>query len=1280
MIRLGLVIVYVALLSSACCALYNKHINVSEFGTDNTTCTSGDIDCRTLWYALQGLENSTLILVTYNHEFVQTPAMYINSLDNVAIVGELSPTITCVDGAGISFVSTKNIVVQDIEWIGCSVSHPTAGYYPRLNISFPNATSAFFFHLCLNVTISNCTFSSNRGSGVSLYDTGGEVLIGHSDFTDHSSNCSSLITHNCTRISRGLLIEFTFCGEFEFCQNPTDPSPYNSGTIYAIFSCKFSLNVNNNYGGSNPGVIIHGKNYWPFGKGGGLALVVRGTARLNNFEIYNPIFLNNQAEFGGSMLVEILDQASENMITLQGDSGSNSGSTEGQAELGGAIYVAMFTNGSKLTTGGNIVNVSDFVFDNNSADDAGGAVAFFTNGQHGTIHSVPITFVNCHWSHNYATSGGAITISLEYNQVIHALSPITFLSNTWSQNGDYCTISTHQIPLSFAGITTVENSSSTGLCVESAEVLLEGVVIFQGNQGTNGGAIALIGSAWLSVSEGLDLTFTNNYAESDGGAIYFGNENEYELKKYGIDHRCLFQHMDPLTPVQEWNATVTFRDNDLVEGGELGTGKSIFLINTFGCYTSSGEVLMLVGNVFSYYPNSTWQLATPPTKFIPHQPIYNKNDSYVMDLTLGQYILFNITAMDSFDNIVKTTANIYFHCNTSTGTYDGYNLVGLRAIVISDVPLVADLRVTGPEFQPEGVSCYLSLIATGASGPELCIQLNFVIPSLGFIYDPSLKEYTCFNSPYITCNTTNLTVCLHYGYWYGRVKDGNNYVHTDTQCPNELCRYVNGHCPTTPCDQLNTFCEMPQVQDDQCSMNRGGILCTECKPNYSFTYDALNCVKDDTCSAGNFVLFFFFNIAFGVVVVVGILFIVKLNLRVGSGYMYSFLYYFSVLLFLLPKYLPSSFLAVLVINIVSFTQLDPRFLGLIDLCILTQLDRLAHTAMHYIQPILISLAIVIITCLARRFPRVLKFAKTSPIHAICLLILLSFTSITQTSFLLVAPIRLKNIESSRVQIEPRVTFFDPQHHLPYALVALLIEVIIIFPFMVLLLIAPFLARFVNLTRIKPFLDEYQACYRDQYRWMAGFYFLARQAVFLVSVIHGGSSIRPYILVVLSVVIAVFHTGLQPYRSWWLNVIDTVLLTDLAFISILYSGETAETVFQYSEDVREAFVHILILIPCIYFVALCIALLIIRLRKHCKGCHKKSYIQLNDATDVEFSNNIQSEEVGDDKEGGVTAPTPTVSYLPNIRYDQESLLGLIEDTADNPPKMYETIKQGELTHN
>ena len=206
---LGVVLI-LALLSSVCCTQYSKHLTVSEFGTNNASCLTGVVDCNTLWYALQGLENSTLISVTYSHVFIQTPSMYVNGLDNIAITGEES-TIMCEDGAGISFVSSTNIVIDGISWIGCSVWHPTAGYYPQLNISFPNATSALFFHLCLNVTISNCTFQSQRGSGVSLYDTGGKVLIVHSDFTNHSNNCSSLTTNECSQISKGLSIEFTCC-------------------------------------------------------------------------------------------------------------------------------------------------------------------------------------------------------------------------------------------------------------------------------------------------------------------------------------------------------------------------------------------------------------------------------------------------------------------------------------------------------------------------------------------------------------------------------------------------------------------------------------------------------------------------------------------------------------------------------------------------------------------------------------------------------------------------------------------------------------------------------------------------------------------------------------------------------------------------------------------------------------------------------------------------------------------------------------------------------------
>ena len=1264
---LGLVLL-LALLSLVCCTLYNKNLTVSEFGINNATCLTGAVDCNTLWYALQGLENSTLISVTYSHVFIQTPFMYVNNLHNIAITGE-EYTIRCTDGAGISFVSSTNIVIEGISWIGCSVWHPTAGYYPQLNISFPNATSALFFHLCLNVTISNCTFQSQRGSGVTLCDTGGEILIVHSDFTNHSNNCSSLITHECSQISKGLSIDFTCCSQFETCEEPSDPSPYNSEAVYSIFWCNFSSNVNS-YDGRNPGVIEHQNSSWPFGKGGGLSLAIRGTARNNTFEIYSPDFVDNQAEFGGSVYVEILDQAFDNNITFHSDIGTYSRFTGGQSHMGGAMHIAMFfSGGGKLDTGANVVSISDFIFDNNKAHIWGGAVAFFSNGQHNIIHSWPVLFVNCHWVNNNATSGGAIGISVEYSQeVVHALHPILFVSNTWSGNGYLCTITTVENPLHFNGTTIVENSTSSGLCIESAEVYMQGEITFRGNQAKYGGAISLSGSSWLTVGQGLNLTFENNNVTHAGGAIYFDNDVKGNvLLKYGVVHSCLFQYKDPTVPIQDWNATIIFRNNQLIDGDGPGTGNSIFLINTYRCYTSNGDILLFTENVFSYYPNQTGQLGTPATEFVPYQPIYQNNGVYTMDLMLGQYILFNITAIDAFNNTVKTTVNVNLECNTSSGEpYDGYYLTGSRAVVINRIPFIADMQVAGPDVQPEGVSCYLVLDAAGPSDLKRYIKLNFTHPRLGFIYEPSLGIYTCFNSPYIHCNTTTLRVCLHHGYWYGKVKDNNTSVFTIAQCPSEMCKYVNLNCPTTPCDELQTYCEMQQIQDDQCLMNRGGPLCTECKANYSFTFDALECVDSDTCSAGNFILNLFINIIFLVVIIVGLLLILRLNLRVGSGYMYSFLYYFSVVEFLLPDTISSSFLNILVINIVSFTQLNPRFLGLIPLCDFENFNRLGHIALNYIQPIFISLAIALITCLARRFPRFLRLAQISPIHAICLLILLSFTSITQTSFNLLGPINLQNTPSIRVRLQPSITYFDPPNHLPYALLALLVELVIVVPFTLLLLTAPLLTRFVNLTRIKPILDEYQACYRDRYRWMAGFYFLARQAVFLVSTIHIGNFVNPYFLLILSVVITVFHTALQPYRSWWLNILDTVLLLDLTFISILYDRGTSNVVFQYSEEVRKVFLYILILIPCFYFTALCIALIVMRVKNRCRGYHQKFRLRISNATRLSESIN----EAEDDSEDGVPSLPPTISYLPNI---DESLLALLED-EDNPPKQYNTMRQ------
>ena len=99
----------------------------------------------------------------------------------------------------------------------------------------------------------------------------------------------------------------------------------------------------------------------------------------------------------------------------------------------------------------------------------------------------------------------------------------------------------------------------------------------------------------------------------------------------------------------------------------------------------------------------------------------------------------------------------------------------------------------------------------------------------------------------------------------------------------------------------------------------------------------------------------------------------------------------------------------------------------------------------------------------------------------------------------------------------------------------------------------------NLTKIKPILDEYQACYKDKCRWVASYYFTCRFVVFFLSIFDFGVYGNIYMFQIIFLLIFGFHTAVQPYTANWLNVVDAVLLLDLTLITFLY-GSTADVLF------------------------------------------------------------------------------------------------------------------------
>ena len=163
----------------------------------------------------------------------------------------------------------------------------------------------------------------------------------------------------------------------------------------------------------------------------------------------------------------------------------------------------------------------------------------------------------------------------------------------------------------------------------------------------------------------------------------------------------------------------------------------------------------------------------------------------------------------------------------------------------------------------------------------------------------------------------------------------------------------------------------------------------------------------------------------------------------------------------------------------------------------------------------------------------------------CILMMLSFWSLADISINILTPtvFETQNKSMFMVSIQPNITFFSSEH-LPLAIPALLVLLVVIFPLVIILLSAPFLQHVINLFKIKPFLDEFQSCYKDKYRWYSGVYFVVWIAIV------GIQGLPDSLLYTQTIILLCAQFLIKPYKSKLLNITDTLLLVDLIFSLLL----------------------------------------------------------------------------------------------------------------------------------
>ena len=430
----------------------------------------------------------------------------------------------------------------------------------------------------------------------------------------------------------------------------------------------------------------------------------------------------------------------------------------------------------------------------------------------------------------------------------------------------------------------------------------------------------------------------------------------------------------------------------------------------------------------------------------------------------------------------------------------------------------------------------------------------------------------------------DVTVCIQEGYWYGKV---NNTIVT-APCKYKNCKVsisqCNNECPFTRNSSVQ-FYEMKNVSSN-CTDNRNGILCSECNENYTFTFGAYECVKFKCPDYAGAVII---SIIFVLLIITGLLFCLRFR-DVNLASINGFVLFFSIVDHLVPevenrgRFKADYGIDVFISIFESISQLQPEFLSFVPLPFVPKSCKgLCTVGLQYIFPLSIliflpSLVPILSNCCPKKCQKC-AFGSNTCVKSICLVFLLTFTSLTETSILILQLIRFDGIEGNYIFLQPESQYLDNPTHKGLFSLAIIIEVLLTIAVTILLL-SPYLTRFrrCNSLKLKPFLDEFHGGYKERYRFMAASYFIYRQVILLITLFPNYTDANSAIHLV-TMVMLILHIVIRPYRSHLLNIIDGVFLTSLVLISYVYTIPFFADEDQY--NFRTGIICTLLIFPAFY---------------------------------------------------------------------------------------------------
>ena len=394
---------------------------------------------------------------------------------------------------------------------------------------------------------------------------------------------------------------------------------------------------------------------------------------------------------------------------------------------------------------------------------------------------------------------------------------------------------------------------------------------------------------------------------------------------------------------------------------------------------------------------------------------------------------------------------------------------------------------------------------------------------------------------------------------------------------------VHNSCPFDYCIAEEKSINLSEP-DEQCQLNRSGVLCGACQTNLSMVLGTSNCKK---CSNVYLLLIIPFALA-GVALVVLLL---KCNLTVSVGHINGIMFYANIVQVNKAILFPNQGTASHIFStFIAWLNLD---LG-VETCFFENMDSYAKVWLQFVFPVYVWIIIALIIVLANYSRKLGTLIGNNAVPVLATLFLLSYAKLLRIIIVAVAFTFIEFEDVSYITVWLRngnVKYFNPKHIVLF-LVALLFTFLYILPLTLLVLLAPCLQarshhkafRWVN--RLKPFLDAYQGPYSDKFRFWTGLLLILRIVLFIIDASNYGNDPSMSFFCTIGVVIplAMVLVKFGVYRHTLANCIELLSLLNLM---ILFAVSWLTTMTEYPKwhPIREYATYISVAVTMLMFIGI-----------------------------------------------------------------------------------------------